>query len=434
MKKVSPYLIIVASFLSLILVGTILLFLPISQASRGVLNFVDSFFLATSAVTNTGLSPVADLSVTLTLFGKIVLIVLVQIGGLSVVTFSVFIMYLIGVNIGIGDRVLIKETFNQDNLSGMVKLVKRIVIYTFIMEFIAFVVNLFVFVGRYDVLKAVGISAFHAISSFNNAGFDLLGNKSLQAFNNDWLLNINTMIMIMMGGLGFIVVNDIYEKRSLRKLSIHSKIVLKVNLVLWVFGMLIFKISEHNGGSLSWLEAIFLSVTARTAGFSTINTANISALTTLVLIILMFIGGAPSSTAGGIKVTTFYTLVKGVSSFSTGRQVVTSKRLIDTASREKASLLLTAALLLITFVMIVILLIDNVTFENVVFESVAAFSNTGLTNGTLLTLHGGSRAILALLMFAGRVGPLTLLSIFNNKWYKKDFHNVEYIEEKVMIG
>ena len=198
--------------------------------------------------------------------------------------------------------------------------------------------------------------------------------------------------------------------------------------------MLIFKISEHNGGSLSWLEAIFLSVTARTAGFSTINTANISALTTLVLIILMFIGGAPSSTTGGIKVTTCYTLVKGVSSFSTGRQVVTSKRLIDTASREKASLLLTAALLLITFVMIVILLIDNVTFENVVFESVAAFSNTGLTNGTLLTLHGGSRVILALLMFAGRVGPLTLLSIFNNKWYKKDFHNVEYIEEKVMIG
>lgn len=433
MKKISPYLIIVSSFLSLILLGTILLYLPVSKTGNSSLSFIDAFFTATSAVTITGLSPVTDLSITLSLFGKIVLALLIQIGGLSVVTFSVFVMCLIGANIGISNRILIKETFNQENLSGMVKLVIKIVIYTFILEFISFIVNLFVFMGSYEPLKAIGISAFHAISAFNNAGFDLLGSVSLQNLSGNILLNINTAITIMVGGLGFIVVNDIYEKRSLKKLSTHSKIVLKVNLFLWILGLLIFKFSEK-GETLSWLEAFFLSVTARTAGFSNINLTSISAVTSLILMFLMFIGGSPSSTAGGIKTTTFYTLIKGVTSFSRGKQVVTNNRLIDETSREKAKILLTTALMLIFIVTLGILLMDNVSLENALFESVSAFANVGLSKGITTTLSTGSKLLLVLLMFFGRAGILTILSLFNNRWYKKEFHNIEYIEEKLMIG
>lgn len=433
MKKISPYLIIVVSFLSLILLGSVLLYLPISKTGEGSLSFIDAFFTATSAVTITGLSPVSDLSVTLTLFGKIVLTFLIQIGGLSVVTFSVFVMYLIGAHIGINNRILIKEAFNQENLSGMVKLVIKIVIYTFILEFISFIVNLFVFVGTYEPLKAIGISLFHAISAFNNAGFDLLGSESLQNLSGNLLLNLNTAITIIMGGLGFIVVNDIYEKRSLKKLSTHSKIVLKVNLFLWIFGMLIFKFSEK-GETLSWLEAFFLSVTARTAGFSNVNIGGISAVTSLVLIFLMFIGGSPASTAGGIKTTTFYTLIKGVASYSRGKQVVTNKRLIDQATREKAKILLTTALVLIFVGTLGILILDDVSLENALFESVSAFANVGLTKGITIILSNGSKVLLALLMFFGRAGILTILSLFNNRWYKKEFHNIEYIEEKLIIG
>lgn len=434
MKKISPYLIIILSFFTLILIGSLLLYLPISKIDRKGLSFIDAFFVSTSAVTITGLSPIANLSATLTIFGKIVLAILIQIGGLSIVTFSVFIMYLIGANIGISNRVLIKESFNENYLDGKVKLVIKIVIYTFILEFISFLVNLFIFMGEFEPAKAIGISAFHAISSFNNAGFDLLGSISLKAYSGNILLNINTAITIMLGGLGFIVINDIIEKRSLKRLSIHTKIVLKINLLLWTAGMLIFKFSEFNGEKFTWLESFFLSVTARTAGFTTINIASISSLTSMVLMILMFIGGSPASTAGGIKTTTFYTLTKGVTSFSRGKQVVTNNRLINEKSREKASLLLTTALILVIFASAGLIIFDKLSLENAFFEAISAFANVGLTKGITTTLSGGSKLLLTLLMFAGRVGPLTLLSLFNNRWYKGTFHNIEYIDERIMIG
>lgn len=435
MKKLSPYIIITASFLITILIGSILLSLPIAKQGSGSIKYIDAFVLSASAVTITGLTPIANLAQTLSLFGKIVLIFLVQIGGLSIVTLSVFVMVLIGSNIGISNRILIKETFNQDSLSGMVKLVVRIVIYTLIIQTIGFLINLIVFLPDYDFWTAVGISAFHAISSFNNAGFDLLGSMSLISYSSNILLNINTSLLIMLGGLGFIVVNDLLKKKSYKKLSIHSKIVLKVNLFLWMFGTIAIKLTETlDNNYITWLQSFFMSVTARTAGFSTIVLTTIRPATLLVLIVLMFIGGSPASTSGGIKTTTIYSLYKSVTSYASGKTAITSGRKISKVTKEKATVILTFALFIITLTTLLLLIIENISLEQALFKVVSSFGNVGLTIGLTPILKTSSKIIISVLMIVGRVGILTIISIFNLKWYKHGMENIDYVEENIMIG
>lgn len=434
MKKISPYIIIVLSFLSIIFVGGILLILPISKQAQGHLSFVDALFVSTSAVTITGLSPVTDLSVLLSPFGKVVLGILIQIGGLSVITISVFVMYLIGAKIGLSNRILIKESFNQTSLSGMVKLVKKIIVFTLAIESVGFIANMIVFLPKYEVMDAIGISLFHAVSSFNNAGFDILGDSNLQGYSSHVLLNLSTSILIMLGGVGFIVLNDILTKKSYKKLMIHSKIVLKVNIVLWSLGIIFFMLSKVDGKNLNLLEAFFLSVTARTAGFTTINIGAISSLTALVLMVLMFIGASPSSTGGGIKTTTLYTLFKSTTSYAKGKTTTTYKRLITEETKSKASILLTTAIMIVLVATSLILMIEDIELEKAIFEVISAFANVGLTMNLTPTLSNASKIILSIVMFIGRVGPITIISIFNTHWYKKGMDSIGYIEEKMMIG
>lgn len=433
-RKISPYLIIVISFLMIIIIGSILLALPISKRSGETLKFVDSFFISTSAVTITGLSPISDLSIVLSPFGKVVLAVLMQIGGLSVVTLSVFVMYLIGAKIGIANRILIKESFNQKSLSGMVKLVIKIVIFSLVIELIGFIVNLIVLIPNYPLGKAIGLSAFHAISAFNNCGFDIFGSNSLQSYSSNVLLNLNTALMIMLGGLGFIVINDLLVKKSYKKLMIHSKIVLFMNLILWTFGTIIFKFSEGKINNLTWLESFFLSVTARTAGFSNVNIAAISSLTTLILLILMFIGASPASTGGGIKTTTVYTLFKCSTSYALGKETITHKRLISMETKNKALVLVTVALLVVMAGTAFLLAFENVALDVALFEIVSAFANVGLSKGLTTNLSVISKLIVSLVMFIGRAGPLTIISLLNRNWYKEELKESIYIEEKIMIG
>ena len=435
MRKISPYAVIALSFLGIILIGTILLFLPISLSGKGSLSLTNAFFISTSAVTITGLSPVANLSILLSPFGKIVLAVLIQVGGLSFATISVFIMYLIGSKIGLNNRILIKESLNQNSLSGMVKLVIRIVMFTMAIELIGFTINLFVFVPEYGLFEAIGISAFHAISSFNNAGFDLLGAVSLQEYSGHILLNLNTAFMIMIGGLGFIVVNDIIEKKSYKKLMIHSKIVIFMNIVLWVGGTLLLKIGQISSSEkITWLEAFFLSVSSRTAGFTTVDIGGLTTLSTLILMILMFIGASPASTGGGLKTTTLYTLFKSASSYATGNQPITHKRLIDYETRQKATVLLTVSLVTIVLSTLLIVALENTSLEQALFETISSFANVGLTKNMTVNLSNSSKIVLCIVMFIGRIGPLTMISLLNRKWHKKDLSHIEYIEEKIMIG
>jgi len=433
-RKMSPYLIIVLSFLTVILIGAILLFLPISTFEGARLSFLNALFIATSAVTITGLSPITNLSITLTLFGKIILGILVQVGGLGVITLSVFVMIVIGARIGIRDRILLHTDLNSPSLSGVVNLIRKIVLFTFIVEFAGFLVNLAVFIPLFPLPKAIGISVFHAVSSFNNAGFDLLGDSALINYQNNTLLLLNTALMIMIGGIGFIVVDDIISKRSLKKLMIHSKIVIKVDIFLWIIGTLVIKIAQIGGESTSWLTAFFMSVSARTAGFAVESLVNFHNLSLLMIIFLMFIGGSPSSTAGGIKTTTFYTLSKSMISYGLGKPTTTYNRVIDQESKNKAFLLLFVALTGVGIGTALLLFFDNLTIAQALFEAVSALSNVGLTLSLTSTLSWGSKIVLILLMFAGRVGPLTIMSLMNRDWHKLGYHPVDYLEEKIIIG
>lgn len=433
LKKISPYWIINLSFIGLILIGSLLLILPISLKEGQSISYIDALFMSTSAVTITGLTSLTNIHETLSTFGQVTLVLLVQIGGLSVITLSVFILMLFKAKIGINERVLIRESLNQNSMQGVVKRVKKIVITALIIEFISFCVNLIIFLPLYEWKFAFGVSAFHAISAFNNAGFDILGPNSLKLFNDHLLLNLNTAFTIMLGGIGFIVIHDILEKKNYKKLNIHSKIVIRMNLILWIGGTLLFKISQTHGNSYTWLESFFLSVTARTAGFTTIDLNTLSMISVLILLTLMFIGASPASTGGGIKVTSFYTMVKAVKNYATGKVAVVDKREISSESIRKAFILLMLAMSFIIIGSIVILIFDDLTLSQVLIETVSAFANVGLSQDKTAGLHFVSKLTLSGLMFSGRVGPLTLISILNRNW-KKPHANVVYLEEKIMIG
>ncbi|MFA5693469.1 MAG: potassium transporter TrkG [Acholeplasmataceae bacterium] len=431
MKTRSPYLIIVSSFVLLIIIGTILLSLPISKIGNDI-TFINAFFLTTSAVTITGLSPVGSLLTSLSLFGKIVLMILIQLGGLSIITFSIFIIMLLGGKIGISERFLIKESLNQTSLRGLVKLVKQIVLTSFIIEGIGVIVNLFIFIPKMALKEAILVSVFHAVSAFNNAGFDILGNNSLINYSNNLLLNINTSILIMLGGLGFIVIFDLLKNKSFKKLSIHSKIVLKVNLILWIIAPLIFKLTNYN--DITLMEAFFLSVTSRTAGFTSVNLNLISHASLLVVMVLMFIGASPSSTGGGIKTTTLYVLFKRIVGFASGKPLVVNKRLIEEKSVIRAFLLTILSASLIFLGTFLLLISEGSSLHQSLFEAVSAFGNVGLTLNLTQSLGVLSKIVLSIIMLIGRVGPLTFILMFNHNWYKEDIIKVDYLEEKVIIG
>lgn len=280
-KSLSPYLIIILSFLVLIVFGTILLLLPFATNNGFSLKIDDALFLATSSVTITGMSTIDNLNSVLSPFGKIVVTLLVKVGGLSVITLSVFIMFIIGAKIGISNRILIKENLNQLTLKGVVKLVKWIFFISIIIELVGALINFIVFINLYSFGKALAVSLIQSIISFNNAGFDLMGVNNLLINNSYQLFTLNTLALIILGGIGFIVLADLFKIKSYKNLSIHTKIVLKVNLFLWIFGFLMFKI----GSNLTVFQALFLSVNARSAGFS----VNLGMLPNQGILILMFL-------------------------------------------------------------------------------------------------------------------------------------------------
>ena len=327
----------------------------------------------------------------------------------------------LGAKLGIKDRYLLKEALNKDNVSNVFKLLKAIVIITCSIEVIGAVVNFIVFSQYYEFLPAIGISVFHSISSFNNAGFDILGSSSLINYSNNLLLNINTMALIVLGGIGFIVLLDLLKSKfNYKKLTIHSKIVLSMTFWLIIGGTLIIKLT---GDNITWLQALFQSVSSRTAGFATISFANITGAAILVMCIFMLIGASPSSTGGGIKTTTVYTMIKSMASFSKGKQTIVKNRRISEESK-------------LTSVMILIIEKNNtnISLSTVIFETFSAFGTVGLSMGITSQLSMASKLLICCLMFLGRLGPITIMGIWNSNWNKPNVNSVEYLEEKIIIG
>lgn len=436
--KITPLAIIVLSFLGIILIGVFLFKLPISTQAVESLSWSDSIFLSASAVCVTGLSTIPDLAATLSVFGKVVLALLIQIGGIGIVTIAIYVLIILGIKIGVTERYVIKEALNQHNLSGVVKLVKSIIITTLVIEFVGMLINFIVFIQDFAFWKALGISAFHSISSFNNAGFDILGSTSLHSYSTNVLLNINTMLLIIVGGIGFIVIRDILAKKKWSTLSLYSKIVLKTTAFLIISGLLILKIFEWN--NITWLQAFFQSVTTRTAGFSTVDMNLFSYSTLIVIMVFMFIGASPNSTGGGIKTTTFYIMFRSIISFLSGKPTIVNKRRIENDARTKAFTLAVLALFSTITVFIILARIEannpnyDMPFLKMLFETFSAFGTVGLSMGITPHLMPASKILLSALMFLGRLGPITIFGLMNKNWGHPQATNIDYATERIIIG
>jgi trk system potassium uptake protein TrkH len=420
--RASPYLIIILSFITIIIIGAVILSLPFAVKENVDFSIIDALFTSTSAVCVTGLSPVQDFSADFTIFGKIIIILLVEIGGLGLVTIAIFAFSLLGLKIGVTDRFLIKESLNQNSMKGMVKLVLFAVKTTLIIQLIGAFINFTIIIQHYSFWDSLGMSFFHAISSFNNAGFDIFpGGSSSVLMREHPLLTINTIFLVIIGGIGFIVIDDILNFRKRKKLSLHTKIFEKE----------------------SWLTSLFTIVSARTFGMQIVHYSNFKLASILLLLIIMFIGASPSSTGGGIKTTTFYTALKSIVAFAIGKRPITHKREIASQSILKAFVVIVISLLYVIITIFLISIVEDnnsllaensyEAFSKISFEVVSAYSTTGFTSGILMVLSPFSKILLMVSMFFGRVGLITIISIWNRHWhYEKT--DIKYIEERLIIG
>lgn len=432
--KVHPYVLIILTFLSVILLGTICLMLPWAVQEGSRLSFVDALFMSTSSVCVTGLSVIVP-ATKLSIFGKIVMGLLMEVGGLSFLTIAVCFFAILGGKIGIGNRYLLREALNQNSIAGIVQLVKRIILISFVIQVIGIILNYLALMSyyNYDFGKTLGVSVFHSIAAFNNAGFDIFGEQSMIPFKDNILLNISTIFLIVCGGLGFIVINEIISKHSIRKLSIHSKIVLIVTFLLIVVGMLVTKLSMYD--EISWLQALFTSVTCRTAGFTTIPLEQLPPSAYITFLVLMFIGASSCSTGGGIKTTTIFVIMLTLFYYARGKKPRIFHRRIADESIFKAFVLFGFAVMIIMVGTLIIGFSQpSLGLEKILFEVVSGYTTTGLTMGITPSLNAFSKIVLCLMMFIGRLGPLTIIGVVNRNWMTESKEMIQYVEERTIIG
>lgn len=417
LKKQSPVRIIVLGFFLTIFIGSALLMLPISVKDGVSLNYIDALYTSTSAVCVTGLITV-DIGATFTLFGRITVLLLIQIGGLGVTTVGAGIILAVRKKMDLKGVSIVKEASNLNSGKEIKKFIKSVFLTTIIIEFVGAILSFFVFLGDMPVLKAIEVSIFHSVASFNNSGFDILASVdgfnefgSLSLYANNVPLNLITSALIILGGLGFLVIREIKNtKFRWKKFSMHTKVVLATSCALLVFGTLILKLTE--GSNITFLEAMFLSVSSRTAGFATVSVGSLSSIGLLVLIPLMFIGASPGSTGGGIKTTTFFTLLLGVKSGVTNKAEKAFKYSMPKFAFKKASVVTLLATFFVFLGTILIAVFDpSLALKDVLFETVSALGTVGLTTGITSTLSVGSKIVSMLLMFVGRLGPLTIASL-----------------------
>lgn len=433
-RKLSPARIIALGFASVILIGSGLLMLPCSVHSGVHLSYIDALYTATSAVCVTGLC-IVDTGTALTPFGQGVMALLMQIGGLGVAAVGAGVFLLMGKRVTMKTRTLIREAGNLDSVQGAVRFVKYMLLTTLAFELVGAGLSFLVFVRDFPPLKALGISVFHAIAAFNNAGFDNLGlsgqvgsNVSLIPYQNNVLLNLTTCGLVIFGGIGFLVIQEMRIKRfHWKKYSLHAKIVLTVTAFLLAAGTLLFKLSEP----MSWMTAFFHSVSARTAGFSTYSLGAFSSAGLLTMMVLMFIGASPGSTGGGIKTTTFFVLFQGIQSAATNRRERAFRYSLPREAFRKAAVIVMLALSLIIGSTYLLILMDpQIPFIDALFEMVSAFATVGLSTGITPTLSLGSKILSICIMFIGRLGPLTVASL----WHFTNGDRVNFPEGDIAIG
>lgn len=414
--------------------------LPISSTSGNEVEFIDALFTSTSATCVTGLV-VLDTGTTFTIFGKTVIMVLIQIGGLGFMTMATLFSMVLKRKISLRDRLILQEAMNQSSMEGIVLLIRRVLIYSLVIEGCAAVLLSIRWAFDMPLGRAIYFGIFHAVSMFNNAGFDIFGDfRSLTDYVYDPLVNIIVMFLIISGGIGFIVMSDVVEFRAKRRLSLHSKVVLSTTAGLILIGALVIFIFEFTNprtlGSLNFggkiLSAFFQSVSPRTAGANTVDIGGLRQATQFFIVILMFIGASPGSTGGGVKTTTITIMIGAVIAMLRGREDIVLFRYRLAQERIYKALTITLlALLLIVTVSMILSTTENSHFLTILFETTSAFATVGLSMGLTPELSVIGKILICLTMFAGRLGLLTLAYALGPKQGKPLY---KYPEGKIIIG
>ncbi|SHE83067.1 TrkH family potassium uptake protein [Clostridium fallax] len=439
--KLNAVQVLALGFFIVILIGGILLTLPISSKSGESTNFLDSLFTATTSVCVTGLITV-DTGTHWSYFGQVIIMLLIEVGGLGFMSFATLIAILIGKKITLKERLLMQEALNTFNIQGMVRMVRYVLVFTFSVQILGALLYSTQFIPMFGLGKGIYYSIFHSISAFNNAGIDLFGHfQSLTHYSGNFVIILTTSALIIIGGLGFTVWAEVYNFKGFRKFSLHSKLVIMMTSILLVGGTILFFLFEYKNPSTlgpmdfkdKLLNAFFASVTPRTAGFNSIPTDGMTMAGRFLTILFMFIGGSPGSTAGGLKTVTFGILILTFISIIKGREdtEVFYKRIPRGVVRRSMALFIIAVGLIIMVAMILSITEVGATFEEIIYEVVSAFGTVGLTLGLTTKLTSIGKILIILTMYCGRVGPLTIALALTNK---KNNNGIKYPEGKILVG
>ena len=435
--------IIMLSFLAVIFLGSLLLSLPISSADGEAVPYLDALFTATTATCVTGLVTLTTAS-TWSVFGQAVILVLIQVGGLGVVTIMSALMILLQKRMGIGDRLLIQDAFNLNSLSGIVRFVKRVILGTALVEGIGALLYMTVFVPEFG-LRGIWIAVFTSISAFCNAGMDIIADNSLSSYATNPIINLVTCALIVLGGIGYIVWWDVMGLRKgaagRRRLSLHSKIAISTTLLL-IFGggLLILLFEYHNPRTIAELSlfdklqvSLFQSVTTRTAGFATVPQQDLTNASSLLCLLLMFIGGSPVGTAGGIKTVTIAVLFASALSAVRNRQEVTLfQRNISKQAVSKAVAVTTMSFVILFTSTLLLSAVSPGEPLDILFETVSATATVGLSRDLTPYLNAYGKIIIIGTMYLGRVGPISLALALNSG--KKQQNIIKNPTEEISVG
>ena len=435
---------IMLSFLIVILVGSLLLALPISSASGNAVSYLDALFTATTATCVTGLVTLPTVT-TWSVFGQAVILVLIQVGGLGVITIMSALMILLHKRMGIGDRLLLQDAFNLNSLSGIVRFVKRVLLGTFLVEGIGALLYMIVFVPEFGP-RGIWISVFTAISAFCNAGIDIIAENSLCNYATNPLVNTVTSLLIILSGIGYIVWWDVMglaakKRKGFRNLTLHSKIAISTTLVLIFGGGILIFLFEYNNpltiGNLSVFDKIqvslFQSVTTRTAGFATVPQQDLTNASSILCLLLMFIGGSPVGTAGGIKTVTIAVLVvSAIATIQNKQDVSMFNRNISKQAVSKAVAVTTMSFAIMFISTILLSAVSNADALDVLYETVSATATVGLTRDLTPYLNAAGKMIIIGTMYLGRVGPISLALALNSG--KKHQNIIKNPTEEISVG
>lgn len=431
-RMYSPPAVIALSFFLMIVIGTVLLSLPI--AHEGDIEWIDALFFAVSATTVTGLG-VSDTASTFTLFGEIVLMVLIQFGGIGLMTFSVAILVLLKKKVTLKQRIYIRDSYNQASIGGIVRLTKSILLFAFSIQILAVILLTLHWTSRYPLGEAAYLAVFHVISAFNNAGFSLFS-TNLVEFQQDPITLILLSFLFIIGGIGFIVVLEMIQKKHFTQWSLHTKLMVIGTLGLNTLGTLIFFLLEfQNSQSIGelpllhqWTNAYFSAVTPRTAGFNSLDYATLTDSSLLFTMLLMFIGGGTASTASGIKLTTFIVLIFAtLAFFRNDEEPFIFHRTIRKEVMMRSFAIAVISISTIGLLFFLLTITEKIPFLPLVFEVFSAFGTVGLSMGITAELSDIGKLIICLAMFIGRIGPLTLFFLLakpKNRHYRYAYDQV----------